>query len=123
MDLLLQPLGLAELYRKTGLPVVAHNRYWATDNVYATVNGGGYAFITEAASQRALPDDPNFWPDLFSNNSDWGLAVYEQGCIFWTTSKLSNFVLSSSSCFAHLMVQSEEWEVMEEQRRHCTVRK
>jgi hypothetical protein len=74
--------GLAELYRKTGLPVVAHNRYWAVDNVYAAVNNGGYAFITEAESQRALPDDINFWPDLFNNNSDWGLAVYEQGGTF-----------------------------------------
>ena len=53
-------------------------RYWATDNVYATLNGGGYTFVTEEATKRALPTDTRFWADLFGNNSDWGLAVYEQ---------------------------------------------
>ena len=28
------------LYAETGLPVVAHNRFWATDTVYSTHNGG-----------------------------------------------------------------------------------
>jgi hypothetical protein len=60
------------------LPVVAHNRYWATDNVYASANGGPYAFVLEEANKRALPDDPLFWGHLFGNNTDWGLAVYEQ---------------------------------------------
>ena len=27
--------------------MVAHNRYWATDNVYAKQNGGAYDFIVE----------------------------------------------------------------------------
>ena len=26
---------------------MAHNRYWATDNVYAKQNGGAYDFIVE----------------------------------------------------------------------------
>jgi hypothetical protein len=76
--LTLHPAGLADLYRKTGLPVVAHNRYWAIDNIYSSLNGGPYTFVTEAATKRALPDDPHFWDDLFGNNTDWGLAVYEQ---------------------------------------------
>ncbi len=57
---------------------MAHNRYWATDNVYASANGGPYAFVLEEANKRALPDDPLFWGHLFGNNTDWGLAVYEQ---------------------------------------------
>ena len=33
------------LYAETGLPVVAHNRFWATDTVYSTHNGGQVAQI------------------------------------------------------------------------------
>ena len=45
---------------------MAHNRYWATDNVYATQNGGSYNFIVENDTKRALPQDNSFWKDLFS---------------------------------------------------------
>ena len=45
---------------------MAHNRYWATDNVYATQNGGSYNFIVENNTKRALPQDDRFWNDLFS---------------------------------------------------------
>ena len=64
------PNGLENLYSKTGLKVVAHNRYWATDNVYATQNGGSYNFIVENDTKRALPQDNNFWVDLFSGMTD-----------------------------------------------------
>ena len=64
------PNGLENLYSKTGLKVVAHNRYWATDNVYATQNGGSYNFIVENGTKRALPQDDNFWMDLFSGMID-----------------------------------------------------
>ena len=45
--------------------VVAHNRYWATDNVYATENGGLYNFVIENDTKRALPQDDIFWNDFF----------------------------------------------------------
>ena len=64
------PNGLENLYSKTGLKVVAHNRYWATDNVYAIQNGGSYNFIVENDTKRALPQDNNFWLDLFSGMID-----------------------------------------------------
>ena len=61
---------IENLYSKTGLKVVAHNRYWATDNVYATQNGGSYNFIVENDTKRALPQDNNFWVNLFSGMID-----------------------------------------------------
>ena len=60
------PNGLENLYVKTGLKVVAHNRYWSTDNVYASQNGGIYHFIIENDTKRALPQDNKFWVDLFT---------------------------------------------------------
>lgn len=38
-----------------GLPVVAHNRYWASDTTYAKKNGGMYDFVVEET--KAIPDD------------------------------------------------------------------
>ena len=59
------PNGLEQLYLKTGLKVVAHNRYWATDNVYAEENGGLYHFVIENDTKRALPQDDQFWNEFF----------------------------------------------------------
>ena len=60
------------------LPVVAHNRYWATDTVYSNSNGGEYNFIIEEDTKRALPLDGDFWQHLFGTSTGWGLEVYEQ---------------------------------------------
>ena len=38
-----------------GLPVVAHNRYWAADTSYAKKNGGDYNFVVE--KEKAIPAD------------------------------------------------------------------
>ena len=38
-----------------GLPVVAHNRYWAADTSYAKKNGGEYNFVVE--KEKAIPAD------------------------------------------------------------------
>ena len=89
---------MESLYAETGLPVVAHNRFWATDTVYSTHNGGQVAqkyfknklhifvtstclqfnFITETATNRSLPQDAEFWDQLFAEAVRWGLEVYEQ---------------------------------------------
>ena len=69
---------MESLYNKTGLAVVAHNRYWATDTVYSTENGGEFTFVTEQKTNRSLPQDPDFWRHLFSSSLGWGLEVYEQ---------------------------------------------
>ena len=51
------PSGLHSLYERTGLGVVAHNRYWSTDNVYSRDNGGMFNFVTEDDNKRSLPQE------------------------------------------------------------------
>ncbi|XP_062608013.1 uncharacterized protein LOC134269826, partial [Saccostrea cucullata] len=70
------PNGIGFLHRKTGLPIVAHNRYWGRDTSYAKKNNGSFTFIVERI--LSLPDDEMFWPNLFRTSKKWGLAVYEQ---------------------------------------------
>ncbi|XP_067662761.1 uncharacterized protein [Haliotis asinina] len=70
------PNGMQWLYNKTGLPISAHNRYWASDTTYARQNGGKYYFLIE--NNKALPNDQTFWDDLISNGRKWGLLTYEQ---------------------------------------------
>lgn len=73
------PEGLPKFHKRTGLPVVAHNRYWSSETTYAAANGGSYDFLIEAQNKKALPLEQRFWEDLLRNASqDWGLAVYEQ---------------------------------------------
>ncbi|KAK7471361.1 hypothetical protein BaRGS_00035999 [Batillaria attramentaria] len=43
---------------------------------YAKQNGGGFNFIVE--SEKAIPQDLNFWLWLFKESRTWGLTVYEQ---------------------------------------------
>ena len=72
------PSGMESVYARTGLPVGAHNRYWATDTVYSRENGGHFRFVTEKGTNRSLPQDPDFWNYLFKSSLGWGLEVYEQ---------------------------------------------
>ncbi|XP_077969877.1 uncharacterized protein LOC120331113 [Styela clava] len=72
------PNGTVGLFQEHGMPVAAHNRYWASDNVYATQNGGKYSFYIDTLSGKALPDDYRFWSDFFHNATKWGLILYEQ---------------------------------------------
>ena len=53
-----------------------HNRYWATDNIYAKQNGGEYEFIVE--DKYAIPTDQKLWDDLMANATHWGMETYEQ---------------------------------------------
>ncbi|CAK8679724.1 unnamed protein product [Clavelina lepadiformis] len=70
------PHGMDSLFQSTGLPVVAHNRYWASDTTYAKKNGGSYDFYVE--TEKSIPDDPNFWNYLIRSSKAWGLITYEQ---------------------------------------------
>ncbi|ESO98846.1 hypothetical protein LOTGIDRAFT_231210 [Lottia gigantea] len=70
------PHGSQYVYNKTGLPILAQNKYWAPDTVYAKQNGGDYEFIVE--KERALPIEQRFWDDFLGEARKWGLIVYEQ---------------------------------------------
>ena len=37
-----------------------------------------FSFITETATNRSLPQDAEFWDQLFAEAVRWGLEVYEQ---------------------------------------------
>ena len=37
-----------------------------------------FSFITETATNRSLPQDAEFWDQLFGEAVRWGLEVYEQ---------------------------------------------
>ena len=72
------PHGLKWFHEQVGMPFVAHNRYWAADNVYATQNGGGFAFDVELDTQMSIPLEQRFWDELLQNASEWGMIQYEQ---------------------------------------------
>ncbi|KAF2355654.1 Kringle, partial [Trinorchestia longiramus] len=72
------PNGIQRVYNLTHWPILAHNRYFASDTDYATQNGGEYPFYIEESTLKAVPLDKSFWDDLFDEALEWGLAVYEQ---------------------------------------------
>ena len=37
-----------------------------------------FSFITETATNRSLPQEAEFWDQLFGEAVSWGLEVYEQ---------------------------------------------
>ncbi|KAK7231925.1 hypothetical protein SO694_00083057 [Aureococcus anophagefferens] len=83
------PSGMRHVRDATGWPIVAHNRYWSGETVYAKQNGGDFDFIIEEGAggkhggSWAFPDDPAFWDHLIGTAADdWGLATYEQDWLF-----------------------------------------
>jgi len=81
------PDGLDYVRNVTGWDIVAHNRYWAPDTVYAKQNGGDYDFVIEDHNAKALPLEERFWQDLFRSSKKWGMTVYEQD---WLDVQLEN---------------------------------
>ncbi|CAF1248650.1 unnamed protein product [Adineta steineri] len=70
------PDGLQALHRRLeNIPLAAHNRYWAYDNVYKQK----YSFALDETNKKALPiGNDSFWLDFFTQTRDWGLILYEQ---------------------------------------------
>jgi hypothetical protein len=70
------PDGLVVLDRRLeNIPLAAHNRWWAYDNLYKEK----YAFALDAADEKALPiGNDTFWIDLFTEGHNWGLVSYVQ---------------------------------------------
>ena len=90
--------GVGTVSESTGWFVMAHNRWWSAENVYAEDNGGAYAFVVDRARGGAVPAAEAFWDALFLNASDWGLRVYEQDWLFSESMKVG--ALSSSPTLA-----------------------
>ena len=55
-----------------------HNRFWASDTVYAKQNGGDWDFIVEVDNHKSIPVEQGFWDYLMESSRAWGLKVYEQ---------------------------------------------
>lgn len=70
------PEGLSILHRRLeNIPLAAHNRYWAYDNVYKQ----RYAFALDVGNGKALPiSNDSFWIDFMTDARAWGLVLYEQ---------------------------------------------
>ncbi|KAK3742202.1 hypothetical protein RRG08_056560 [Elysia crispata] len=94
------PDGFKGLYEKTQLPIACHNRYWDNDTTYARYNGGKYNFISDVKTGYAVPDDQQFWLDLFNSTKAWGpFILYEQDWLNEETDRnlalLSNLTLGA----------------------------
>lgn len=70
------PDGMGHVHEATGWPFQLHNRYWATDNIYAKQNGGTYDFIVEQSEGYAIPTDQQLWDDLMANATLTGMETY-----------------------------------------------
>nr|KAG5703063.1 hypothetical protein BaRGS_016224 [Batillaria attramentaria] len=70
------PDGIGGLADKIKWPIVAAGGQWSTDNTYATQNGGNYTFVI--GDTCALPNDQNFWNDLFAEAKANGVRAYIQ---------------------------------------------
>jgi len=74
------PDGMQYVHNATGWQIMAHNRYWAKDTVYAKQNGGEFDFIIEKS--KAMPTDDAFWDFLIDQAARWGIVVYEQDWLY-----------------------------------------
>lgn len=80
--------GVRELVELSNWKITAHNRYWSSDNVYASQNGGKWDFYVDksgspAGGQMAVPLEAAFWEWLLTSSvTEWGLTTYEQDWLF-----------------------------------------
>ncbi len=110
------PRGLESFNEKVQLPIVAHNRYWSSENVYAKQNGGQYDFIVE--TERAVPIEQTFWNDLIENSTKWGLTVY---VLFLTHNKSTRIrILNSHFALEHNRYE-QDWLHNEWESLRCTL--
>ena len=65
------PEGLDGFQDRLGLPIIAHSRWFAADNVY----DDAYAF---AVDHKTVPQDPTVYGELIAEAEPWGLVTYEQ---------------------------------------------
>jgi hypothetical protein len=81
------PDGSQALHRRLeNIPLAAHNRYWAYDNVYKQ----NYSFLLDEKNGTALPiGNDSFWIDLFTQAHQWGLVLYEQD---WLNVQTTDFL-------------------------------
>ncbi|MCC6159635.1 MAG: hypothetical protein IT350_16405 [Deltaproteobacteria bacterium] len=70
------PDGLAAFQDELGLPLVLHNRWFASENDYRDE----YEFVEEA--EMAMPLSRDVYDEFMANAVNWGAATYEQDWLF-----------------------------------------
>ena len=80
------PSGLRYMYQKTGWPVVAHARAWASTadgNVYSRAHPEQWIDSPDLDGQVVgLPISPAFWDSLFDSAAAWGCLQYQQDWMY-----------------------------------------
>lgn len=74
------PQGLSSFRNKLGLPLIAHNRWFAIENAYRN----DYEFVVD--KKMALPISRGLFDHLMDRGISWGLFTYEQDWLmpqFW----------------------------------------
>ncbi len=88
------PNGLADFYRRLGLPFITHNRWVRTDSPYRsqyTFSGG-------------VSIDPAFWDKIIGDIASWGVETYEQD---WLDAKaLPQNILGHGDLYADNMARA-----------------
>ena len=102
------PNGAEALYDLHKLPVTAHNRVWASNNIYRDE----YEFVCDDKEDTnyCVPNEGKFWDQLFSEGQKWGLKVYEQDWMseqYLHTSELTS-ELGAAKTWLSLMAKSAE---------------
>jgi len=69
------PDGLEAFSKAVGVPLIAHNRWFATNNLYLDQ----YDFVVE--EEMAIPTGPGVFQEFMANAKQWGIATYEQDWI------------------------------------------
>ena len=69
------PQGLQPFQERLGLPLVAHNRWFAEDNAYRD----RYAFVSgDGSPPMAFPLERGVFDEFMRNAKSWGVETYEQ---------------------------------------------
>lgn len=84
------PDGGVHVFNATGWPLMAHNRFWASDTPYAR----DWPFISHGPT--ALPVSRAFWDWLFRTSVGWGVATYEQDWLYDVLQRIPQVVQSAT---------------------------
>ncbi len=85
------PDGLSAFQDRLGLPLIAHNRWFATDNAYRAC----YPFVQSSDSGMAFPLTHGVFDEFMRNAGSWGVFTYEQDWLisqYWGVPYLCNGV-------------------------------
>lgn len=102
------PDGLAAFQQRLGLPLVAHNRWFARDNAYRDQ----YAFVED--ERMALPLERGVFERFMQDAKDWGVFTYEQDWLmnqYWGVGYLRRAPGRAEAWMQHITSAAAEQEL------------